>query len=256
MSATIFITGASAGIGEALALEFARRGYSIAVAARRLEKLTALGERLQAAGAAAVLPLELDVAELPAVPVALAAARERFGRLDVVVANAGVGLYTPVGRGKLEEVRQTFATNVLGAIATIEAALPILRAQSGGQVVGISSIAAWRGMSGLGAYCASKAALHRYLQAVRAEVHGEGIAVTELAPGYIDTEMNRGTGTRPFVIPVERGAAIMARLIERRVGYRMVPALPWTLFAPLLALAPTAWLAPRRRPGGGNQRPS
>jgi len=249
MSPTILITGASAGIGEALALEFAKRRYRIAVAARRMDKLRALESRLTGAGAAEVLLLELDVADLAAVPAALERARERFGRLDVVVANAGIGLHTPVGRGRIVEVRQTFATNALGAIATIEAALPILRAQGGGQVVGITSIASWRGMPGLGAYSATKAALHRYLQSLRAEVHGEPIAVTELAPGYIDTEMNRGAASRPFVIPVERGAAIMARMIEQRVGYRMVPVLPWTLVAPLLALLPTAWLAPKRRPG-------
>jgi hypothetical protein len=248
MSHSILITGASAGLGAGLAREFARRHYRVAVAARRADRLHDLAADLQREGAAAVLTLELDVDELAAVPAALEAARQRFGGLDVVVANAGVGLHTPVGRGRMELIRQTIQTNVLGAIATLEAAVPIMREQGRGQVVGITSIAGWRGMPGLGAYCASKAALHRYLQALRAEVRGEGIVVTELAPGYIDTDLNRGKGPRPFVIPLERGVAIMARMIESRVGYRTVPVLPWSILAPLLSVMPTALLAPRRKP--------
>jgi NAD(P)-dependent dehydrogenase (short-subunit alcohol dehydrogenase family) len=103
-------------------------------------------------------------------------------------------------------------------------------------------------MPGMGAYSASKAGLHRYLQALRAEMRGTPIRVTELAPGYIDTEMNRGLGARPFVISLERGAAILARMIEREVGLRWVPVLPWTLVVPLLKLMPGALLAPRRSP--------
>ena len=77
--------------------------------------------------------------------------------------------------------------------------------------------------------------------------HGTSIVVTELAPGYIDTDMNRGSGGRPFVIPVEKGAAIMARMIERRVSMRWVPVLPWSLLAPLVKILPTAVLAPKPR---------
>jgi NAD(P)-dependent dehydrogenase (short-subunit alcohol dehydrogenase family) len=196
-----------------------------------------------------VLVVEMDVGDLDTVPAAVNRVREQFGRLDVVVANAGVGLATPVGRGCMDAVRQTIQTNVLGAIATIEAALPVFRAQGEGQVVAITSVAGWRGMPGLSAYSASKAALHRYLQALRAEVHGEGIAVTELAPGYIDTDLNRGMPSRPFVIPLERGAAIMARMIERRVGFSTVPVMPWSVLMRLLGLVPTALLAPRRKQG-------
>jgi NAD(P)-dependent dehydrogenase (short-subunit alcohol dehydrogenase family) len=85
------------------------------------------------------------------------------------------------------------------------------------------------------------------VQALRAEVRHEPITVTELAPGYIDTDMNRSARSRPFVIPIERGGAILARLIESRVGHRYVPSLPWALVVPVLRMLPTAWLAPRRR---------
>ena len=170
-----------------------------------------------------------------------------FGRLDIVVVNAGVGYSLPAGKGKFDLVRRTLDTDLTGAIATIEHALPLLRAQGGGQIVGITSIAGVRGMPFLGAYSASKAGLHRYLQALRAEVYHEPIVVTELAPGYIDTDMNRDVANRPFVIPVAKGAAIMARMIERKVGHRYVPVWPWTLIAPIFRILPTRLLAPRRK---------
>jgi hypothetical protein len=244
---SIFITGASSGLGEAIAAEFARRGYAIAIAARRVERIEALAARLQELGAAAVLPLALDVTDIASIDAALERAAREFGRLDIVVANAGVGFSLPVGRGKFDQVRQTIDTNLTGAIATIEFALPRLRAQGGGQVVAITSVAGSRGMPYLGAYSAAKAGLHRYVQALRAEVRHEPIVVTELAPGYIDTDMNRGAKRRPFVIPLEKGGAILARMIERGVGHRYVPMWPWALVAPLVKLLPTRFIAPPPR---------
>lgn len=244
---TILITGASAGLGAGLAFEFAKRGYALALAARRLDQLEAMVPKLQAAGAAQVVPIRLDVADTASIEPAVQRAAQALGRLDVVVANAGIGLLTPVGKGRLAVMRDTFAINLLGAIATIEAALPIMKAQGGGQVVGVTSVAGAKGLPGFAAYSASKAGLHRYLQSARAELRGSGITVTELAPGFIDTEMNRGYGARPFVIPVERGVAIMARMIERKVGQRWVPVLPWTIIAFLLKFLPAAVLAPRQR---------
>ena len=247
MAQSIFITGASSGIGEALAVEFARRGYAVALAARRVERLEALAARLPGLGAAAVLPVALDVTDFPSIDAALDRAVREFGRIDVVVVNAGVGYTLPVGRGKFEQMRQTIDTDLTGAIATIEFALPRLRAQGGGQIVAITSVAGSRGMPYLGAYSAAKAGLHRYVQALRAEVRHEPITVTELAPGYIDTDMNRDAKSRPFVIPLERGGAMMARMIERGVGHRFVPVLPWMLVVPLLKLLPTGLLAPKPR---------
>jgi NAD(P)-dependent dehydrogenase (short-subunit alcohol dehydrogenase family) len=244
---SIFITGASSGIGEALAVEFARRGYAVAIAARRAERLESLGRKLASHGAARVLPVTLDVTDFPAIDAALERAAREFGRLDIVVANAGVGWSLPVGRGRLEQVRRTIDTDLTGAIATIEYALPRLRAQGGGQIVAITSVAASRGLPFMGAYSAAKSGLHRYVQALRAEVRHEPITVTELAPGYIDTDMNRDVKRRPFVIPLERGGAIMAGLIERGVARRYVPAWPWLLVVPLMRLVPTRFIAPPRR---------
>jgi hypothetical protein len=247
MARSIFITGASSGIGEALAAEFARRSYDIAIAARRVERLESLAERLRGLGAPRVLAVALDVTDFDSIGGALQRAATEFGRLDVVVVNAGVGYSVPIGKGKFDLARRTIDTDLTGAIATIELALPILRAQGAGHIVAITSIAGSRGMPFMGAYSAAKAGLHRYLQALRAEVHREPIAVTELAPGYIDTDMNRGAASRPFVIPVEKGAAMMARMIERKVGHRYVPTWPWMLVAPVLRVLPPAMLAPKAR---------
>ncbi len=243
----MLITGASSGIGEGLALEFARRGYGLAIAARRLDRLQALAPRLLAAGAAQVVTLELDVADTDSIEPAVQRAATQLGRLDVIVANAGVGPLTPTGRGKLPLMRETLNINLVGAIATIEAALPIFRAQGFGQVVGVTSVAGSKGLPGFGAYSASKAGLHRYLQALRAEVRGTPVVVTELAPGFIDTDLNRNKGARPFLIDLDRGAAIMARMIEREVGKRWVPVLPWTIIAQLLKILPASVLAPRQK---------
>lgn len=248
MARSIFITGASSGIGEQLALEFARRGYDVAIAARRLDRLQDLAGRLTAAGAARVLPLELDVVDYAAVAAAVERVAREFGQLDVVVANAGLGVLTPVGKGRFETERQTIEVNLLGAIATLEAAIPIMRRQKSGQLVGITSMAGWRGLSGFGAYSASKGGLHRYLQSLRSEVANDGIAVTELSPGFIDTDMNRTLGQRPFLIYVRKGGALMAAMIERRVGYRTVPVWPWSLIGPLLKILPASLFVPRARP--------
>jgi len=247
---SVFLTGASSGIGEGLAREFARRGWSLALAARRIERLEALRPELLAMGAARVVTAALDVTDFAAIAPVLGRARDELGRIDVVVANAGVGSPTPAGRGRLERIREIVDTDLTGAIATIEAALPILRAQGGGQLVAVTSVARYRGMPRLGAYSAAKDGLHRYLQSLRAELYREPIVVTELAPGYIDTDLNRGAPSRPFVVSCERGAAEMARLIERRVRYSVVPRWPWVVVAPLLRLVPTALLAPR-----GGHRP-
>jgi short-subunit dehydrogenase len=141
-------------------------------------------------------------------------------------------------------------------MATIDAAVTLFRHQDGGgQIVGIGSVAGVRGLPGSGSYSASKAAIATYLEAVRAETYGEPITVTTLAPGYIDTPINQDMKSRPFLIDAEKGARIMADLIERGVGYATVPRMPWTVIAPLLRVLPTSLLArsaPRRNSATGH----
>lgn len=236
---SVFITGGSSGIGEALAREFARRGYLLALVARRHERLAELRQEL---GADTHIQT-LDVTDTAGIGPALDAARRALGRIDIVVANAGIGRLRMVGTGDFQDDLDTFATNVAGACATLDAALRMMREQGHGHLVGISSVSRYRGVPRSAAYGASKAALHVYLQALRAETWDEDIHVTELAPGFIDTPLNRGARNRPFVIPVEKGAHLMADLIERRRAYSTVPAWPWMIVANTLRLLPTAVVA-------------
>jgi NAD(P)-dependent dehydrogenase (short-subunit alcohol dehydrogenase family) len=250
---TVFITGASSGIGRALALEFARRGYDLFLTARRLGALEALRDEIAGAQPARRVEVrQLDVTNDADVVAAIDEAAEKLGRLDIVVANAGLGNSPAVGAGEMERNRALVETNVIGAIATIDAAVALFRRQGGpGQVVGISSVAGVRGLPGSAAYSASKAAVTVYLESVAVETHHEPITVTTIAPGYIDTPINQDMKSRPFLIDVETGARTMADVIERGAGYVTVPRWPWTAVKPLLRIVPRGMLArsaPRRPP--------
>jgi NAD(P)-dependent dehydrogenase (short-subunit alcohol dehydrogenase family) len=167
-----------------------------------------------------------------------------LGRCDIVVANAGLGNSGRVGEGNMERSRLIVETNLIGAMATVDAAVALFRRQGGdGHIVGVGSVAGVRGLPGSGSYSASKAGLAAYLESVRAETHGEPIKVTTIAPGYIDTPINKEMKSRPFLIDVDKGARITADLIERGVGYATVPRFPWTFVAPLLRVLPTSLLA-------------
>jgi NAD(P)-dependent dehydrogenase (short-subunit alcohol dehydrogenase family) len=238
---TVFITGASSGIGRALALELAGRGYDLFLAARRLDALEQVRADIADPGRR-VEVRELDVTDDAAVAAAIEDAAEKLGRIDIVVANAGVGNSGRIGAGNVERARLIVETNLIGAIATIDAAVALFRRQGGGQVVGITSVAGVRGLPGSGSYSASKAGLSVYLESVRAETHAEPITVTTIAPGYIDTPLNQDVKSRPFLIDAETGARTMANLIERGVAHSTVPRLPWTVISPLLRVLPTAWL--------------
>jgi NAD(P)-dependent dehydrogenase (short-subunit alcohol dehydrogenase family) len=243
MSRSVLITGASSGIGEGLAREFARRGWRLALLARRAAQLEERSEELRTLGAPAVVVQALDVRDTPAIAPALTACWGHLGGLDVVIANAGVGYNFRTGEGRIELMREMIEVDLTGACATIDAAVGLFRKRGGGgHVVGITSVARYRGLSQLGVYSACKEGLHRYLEAVRMECEPEAITVTELAPGYIDTPMNRGTRSRPFVIDVERGARIMADLIEREVSYATVPQWPWRVLGRVMQLLPASAL--------------
>ena len=237
---SVFMTGASSGLGRQMAIEFARRGYRLALTARRLDLLQALQAELLQAGAPTVFVAALDVTDSAAVAQVFGQACSVLGRFDIVVANAGIGKHGRIGQLPLHLAHATMATNVLGFMSTVDAALQHFRAQGRGHLVGISSVAAFRGLPGGGAYGASKAAVTNYLEALRAEARGSGILVTTLSPGFIDTPLNRGAKSRPFVIPVEKGGRLLVDLIERRVQTATVPAWPWALVARLLMVLPTA----------------
>jgi len=249
----VFITGASSGIGRALSSELAARGDDLFLTARRADVLEqARGEILAAHPERRVEIRELDVTDIDDVANALREAEQKLGRIDIVVANAGIGNSGRVGQGNVERARTIVETNLVGAIATVDAAVALFRRQGGeGQIVGIGSVAGVRGFPSSSSYSASKAGFETYLDAVRAETHGEPITVTTIAPGYIDTPINNDMRSRPFLIDVEAGARTIAQLIERRVRYATVPRFPWTVLAPIMRVIPTSWVVramPHRDP--------
>ena len=245
MTQSILITGASAGIGRALAFAFARRGYALALAARRVESLTSLRAELESSHPGVRVELAaLDVNQTETVKPVVEELAQRLGGLDIVVANAGIGDGAgPVGTGDFRRDAAVIHTNVLGAMATLDAAIAVFRRQKRGQVVAVSSVASARGLPGAGAYSASKAAIAVYADAARAELHHTPITVTTIYPGYIDTDMNRRMKSRPFLVTVEDGAERIAKRIEQRVQQAAVPGFPWALMMWLLRRLPTGMMA-------------
>ncbi|MEM8661322.1 MAG: SDR family NAD(P)-dependent oxidoreductase [Pseudomonadota bacterium] len=242
---SILITGATRGLGKHLATHFAQRGYRLALTGRKADDLSELQSALSEPGAT-VITETLDVTDYDAIKPVINRCAEQLGGIDIVIANAGVALTTPVGKGHFAEIRQTIDVNLTAAIATCEAAIELFRAQGRGQLVGVTSVAGVRGMPGSGIYSATKAAFGRYLQAVRIETRTERIVVTELAPGFIDTDINRDMPSRPFLVTVEKGTAAMADLIEREVEFRYVPPWPWSIIAPVIRLLPQRVMANMR----------
>jgi hypothetical protein len=243
MSKKILVTGASSGLGEGMARHLARRGHRLALVARRRDRLDRLAAELRSSGAPTVVVGELDVTDYATIPNVMGRMADELGGLDVVIVNAGTAGTTVIGKGHFAEARRIIDTNLTGAIATIEAAVELFRKQGHGHLVAISSVAGARGTKGQGAYSASKAGLNRYLESLRVETVGENIQVTDLAPGFIDTDLNRHIKNRPFVVTAEKGTAALVDAIEKQVGFRYVPVWPWTLMAQLLKILPAKVVA-------------
>lgn len=243
MSETIFITGASSGLGWQMAIEFARRGHRLALTARRLDSLQALKQKLEAEFDAKVFLRALDVTDYPDVAQALEDAKNHFGDLDKVIANAGIGYSQRIGKLSFDKVKATIDTNVLGLMATVDAAVCMFKQQGHGHIVAISSVAGTRGLPAGGAYSASKAAVTTYIEALRAELYFKPIDVTLLLPGYIDTPINQAARSRPFCITLEKGGHLLADLIERKVKRATVPRWPWAIVVRLLPWLPVGLIA-------------
>ncbi|HLL74979.1 MAG TPA: SDR family NAD(P)-dependent oxidoreductase [Pyrinomonadaceae bacterium] len=226
----VLITGASSGIGRALAVAWARRGARVALLARRAEALEEAAGAVEAAGGRA-FAVVADVRKSEAVKAATELVEREWGRVDVLVANAGIGEITRAEGFPVEKAREVFETNVVGAMNAVAAVLPGMLARGDGQLVAISSLAAYRGLPGSGVYCASKAALSTFFESLRVELRGRNVAVTTIHPGFVRTPMTTGRDQpMPFLVEVERAAELMLRAVEAR---RRTYAFPWQL----------AWLA-------------
>lgn len=185
---TVWITGASSGLGEALAHSFARRGARLLLSARRADRLEAVA-RASGARTADVLPL--DLADLGSLKDKADEALARVGRVDVMVHNAGVGQRALVTESSFEVDRQLMEVNFLGPVALTKAVLPSMLANGGGDFVVISSVLGLMSVKRRAAYCASKHALHGYFNALRAECSERGVRVLLVCPGHIDSEFSQ-----------------------------------------------------------------
>lgn len=236
----VFITGASSGIGAALAAEYARQGAVLGLVARRGDLLAELAARLP--GAAGHRTYALDVTDHAALQRAAADFLAHAGGADVVIASAGVS------HGTLTEYPQDLAvfqaildTNLTATVATFAPFIGAMKAQPGPRrLVGIGSVAGIRGLPGAGAYSASKAALLSYCESLRLELKPHGIDVVTIAPGYIDTPMTaKNHYPMPFLMPAARFASQAAAAIAAGASYRVIP---WQMgvVAKLLRLMPNA----------------
>jgi short-subunit dehydrogenase len=230
----------------------ARRGYRVGLTSRREEELQRVRSAVKATLPQAVVEVAaLDVCDYARVAPVLEALAQKLGGVDIICANAGMGSGGRLGDRFFEHHRKTIETNVIGAMATIEAAVKIFRAQKRGHIVAVSSVAAFRGLPTSAPYSASKAALSVLMEGLRAELYGTDIHTTTLYPGYIDTPINQHMGkNRPFLIDVEKGARICADLIEKRVVKSTVPVFPWNIVARLMQVLPTSSIA---RMGAGSR---
>jgi NAD(P)-dependent dehydrogenase (short-subunit alcohol dehydrogenase family) len=184
----VVITGATSGIGRETALAFARAGAQVVAAGRREERLQELTKQIASEGGEA-LGLRADVADQAQVERLIERAVERFGRIDTLVNNAGVGIAARFEEQPLEDFRRTMEVNLWGAVFACKAAVPRMRTQAtGGVIINVSSILGRRGLPYQTAYCASKFALAGFSEALRTEIMAEGIDVSTIFPGAIETE--------------------------------------------------------------------
>jgi short-subunit dehydrogenase len=223
----VFITGASSGIGRGLALELARRGAKVGLLARRADVLSDLVNEIgKTGGKALVLPA--DVRDVAAVRSAADRLRSEFGRIDVLIANAGIGgKTTDAARMMPEDVKNVLEINVVGSVNSVAAVLPEMVARGQGQLVAISSLSAYRGLPKSAAYCSSKAAVSAFFESVRVDLLGRGVDVTIIHPGFIKTPLTSGRKAKlPYVMEVDYAVPKMIRAIEKKRKYY---AFPWQL---------------------------
>ncbi|MBC5782691.1 SDR family oxidoreductase [Ramlibacter sp. USB13] len=250
MGPLVFITGASSGIGQALAWRYYQAGWRLALVARRAAEMTEWAEdrgltfgRWQVYAA--------DVADIDSIAAAAHVCMAQQGVPDVVIANAGISIGMDTAqREDLDVMARTFATNNIGLAATFHAFVEPMRARGSGALVGIASVAGIRGLPGHGAYCSSKAAVISYCESLRGELRGTGVKVVTLAPGYVDTPLTRKNRYgMPFLMQAEDFADAAYRAIAKGVSYRVIPwqmgvvakllrALPNAVFDRLLAGRP------------------
>ena len=223
----VFLTGASSGIGEGLALSLAKRGAILGLIARRETELRDLATRCQAAGGIA-RAFAADVTDADEIAKAADQLRNEFGHIDIMIANAGIGGNNSETRSlQPEAVKKVIDINLLGAVNSIHAVLPDMLKRGSGHLVAISSLAGFRGLPKSAAYSASKAGMTALFESVRLDVQHKGIDVTIIQPGFIKTPLTAGRENKmPFLMELDDAIPLFLRAIEKR---RKFAAFPWQL---------------------------
>ncbi|HVF66357.1 MAG TPA: SDR family NAD(P)-dependent oxidoreductase [Pyrinomonadaceae bacterium] len=222
----VLITGASSGIGRALALELGRRGARVGLTARRAEELSKVAEEVSREGGKA-LALAADVRRAEEINGVAERVREKWGRVDVLVANAGMSSTTAGTQLDAGEAGDVINVNVIGVVNSVAAVLPDMLKRGDGHLVAISSLASYRGMPKSGAYSASKAAVSTFFESMRVDLRRSGVAVTTIHPGFIRTPMTeRRKKKLPFLLEVDDAACRIVKAVERRAR---TYAFPWQL---------------------------
>ena len=238
----VYITGASSGIGQALALRYYRAGYRLALVARREAELRQWADA-QGIPADRLAVYQSDVRDVAAITAAGRACIAGLGLPDVVIASAGISVGMDTAElADIEVMRATLETNVLGMAATFQPFVGAMQQRGSGALVGIASVAGIRGLPGHGAYCASKAAVISYCESLRGECRSFGVKVVTIAPGYIDTPLTRRNRYRmPFLMSADDFADRAFGHIAAGVRFRVVP---WQMgvVAALLRALPGALL--------------
>lgn len=237
----VFITGASSGIGQALALRYAQSGYRLALVARRSEALETWA-REQGWTLERCRVYKADVADTEDIVQVGRKCLAEQGVPDIVIANAGISIGMDTAeRDDLEVMSRTFATNNIGLAATFHPFVSAMTVRGSGRLVGIASVAAIRGLPGHGAYCASKSAVVAYCESLRGELRSSGVRVVTLLPGYVDTPLTQENRySMPFLLSPAVFAERAFDAISAGTSYRVIP---WQMgvVAKLLRLLPNAW---------------
>ncbi len=240
MSPLVFITGASSGIGQALALRYAQAGWRLALVARRGDEMRAWAHGHQL-GPERCAIYAADVADAASIAAAAQACIAAQGLPEVVIANAGISLGVDTAHAEdLAVMQQVYATNVFGMAATFQPFILPMRERRSGTLVGIASVAGVRGLPGHAAYCSSKAAVVSYCESLRGECRGSGVRVVTVAPGYVATPLtSKNRYAMPFLMQPEAFAERAFRAITSGASYRVIPwQMGWA--AALLRLLPNA----------------
>ena len=247
-----FITGASSGIGRGLALHYASAGAVVGLAARRGELLAELAREVEARGARPLV-YAVDVGDTAEMAKHAAEFVDSAGGVDLVIANAGIGIPSGVFAGKAEPIERLMRINVIGVTNTVVPFVPTMVRQRSGVLVAVASVAGHRAVPGRAAYGASKAAVISFMEALRIELHGTGVHAMALCPGFIHTPMTAKLKKMPFVMDLDDALPIMTGAIARREG---TFTFPWQmrLLSPVLRNAPEWFMrrvAPPPRPQEG-----